>query len=272
MTFPLEKYRPVFNAFQEGSGAPEGEPPSSATEAPQEPSTPVPAPATVVPQGLLDELTKLRAKNREIAAERDNAQQRARDAQSLAERLAKGEAAHMPGAQQETQRSAPVIDDEEVNRRAAQIIHSRDVQSLGNNLREQFGQARFAEADKALAALAPDGGSEFLQSLIAVTKTEAHKILNDLTDKPAELQRIINLDPISRAAELTRMSIVTTSAAESAPAARKGVSRAPAPAPAVEPSATKVRDWDAINTDPKTSDAEWSKAWEARQRERRGGR
>ncbi len=240
-----------------------------------EPAAPAISPAERA--ALLATITGLRAKNREIDDRAARAEQAARDAQALADRLAKGDKPD-PVPQTPQRASAAQDDDAAVNARAEYLLYRRDAAAVGERLSKQFGQQRFNDAVNLLSAATTDNGDDMLRSIMAVDKDNAHLLLNELSQNPERIISLANMDPARRISELTRMAIAAAPAAKVEPAAAavvpakaapaKTVSKAPAPAPALVPSASKVRDWATINADPNTTDEEWNKAYAAHQAER----
>src|SRR5579883_2221760 len=104
----------------------------------------------------------------------------------------------------------------------------------------EFGPQQFDQACNILAALdcVKDG---FIADVLAVDRTNAHKLLTTLAMQPETAGRLSQLDSRARIAELTRLSMTAKpAAAPAAPApAARAVSRAPAPPPPVQPSASK---------------------------------
>lgn len=171
------------------------------------------------------------AEARRVAeAERDNFK-------ALAERLQAGKT--------ETPPAPPPAQDFQtaVQREAARMRLSEDSTSIRDAGFREFGQSFKQNLDILNAAGAVS--DDMVLDLIAVDKDNAHKILATLAQDPDRATAIAAMDSRRRTAELTRISMAastpTQAAAPKAPA--KQVSRAPAPPPPVEPSATKTVPW-----------------------------
>lgn len=174
------------------------------------------------------------------------AEQRAADAEALAARLQAGN--NPPPA--DGTRQPPPADPRDFNaavRTEAQRMRLADdsmaVRDAG--LRD-FG-ASFGESLHILTAVGATS-DDMVLDLIAVDKTNAHKILANLAKDPEKAASLVGMDSRRRIAELTRMAdaIAAPKTEPTAPkpgAPPKQVSKAPAPAPPVDPSASKSVDW-----------------------------
>lgn len=192
------------------------------------------------------------------------AETRAADAEALAARLQAGkEPPAVDPARTASPAAAPAQDFNAAVRTEAQRLRlaeeSTAVRSTG--LRE-FGAA-FLEDLNILTAIGATG-DEIVLDLLAVDKPNAHKILANLAKDPEQAASLVGMDSRRRIAELTRMADAIAPKTENALTPKtpvvppKQVSRAPAPPPPVDPSASKTVDWRSDDAD----DATFSKGWE----------
>lgn len=234
---------------------------------------PAPAPKPRVADPLINTITGLRSKNREMEAENERLRREAADAKALADRLSKGDKTEP--APQPTRQPAP--DDAEIDRRAEYKLFLRDVEGVRSRGMQEFGP-QFNDTIRALGAVGADT-DQFVQQVMAVDPEQAHLLLNSLAQDLGATAELVNMDPARRVAKLTRMAMAATAktdpapapaaippTAPSPPAAR--TSRAPAPAPIITPSAAKTIDW----RDDKASDAEFSRGWDEHMKQRHARR
>jgi hypothetical protein len=158
-----------------------------------------------------------------------------------------------------------------VQREAARLRLQDDSTAIRDAGFKDYGQS-FGQS---LAILNAAGAvsDDIVLDLIAVDKANAHKILATLADDPDRAAALSSMDSRRRVAELTRisdrMATPTTTATPTLKAApAKTVSKAPAPPPPIEPSATKIKNWRADDA----SEEEFQRGWEARMKERGVGR
>jgi hypothetical protein len=197
---------------------------------------------------------------------RQQAEERARNAEALLERSAQTRSPPDPAAP-----VTPRADDSAVETRARQIAQET---LNGEKIRGviQSGLAKFADWDDRAATLGAAGAAtpDFVLDVVSVDPTNAHLILHQLADDPQKAARLAKMDTRTRTIELVKMSMAAspTAATETPPAKApvppKTVSRAPPPPPPVEPSASQVVDW----RSDKASDAEFSRGWEENARKR----
>lgn len=201
---------------------------------------------------------------------RQQAEQRAADAEALLERSTRNPAD--PAAP-----AAPRADESAIEARARQIADER---VNGERIRSviQAGIAKFDDWDARAEMLGAVGAASpaFVLDVVTVDPVNAHIILHQLADDPQKAARLAKMDTRNRTIELVKMSLAASPAAAPAadpakPAAPpRTVSKAPAPPPPVEPGAAQAVDW----RSDKASDADFSKGWEenARARAARGRR
>lgn len=191
---------------------------------------------------------------RRLAEEADRARAAEEEAKNLKEMLDR-----LQSGKEEPAKPAPTQDvDAIVNARIAERDLQRDSNDILQSGLKDYG-SQFNETVKMARALGIVS-DDMVLDLAAVDKTNAHKILTELTTDPDRAELLARMNPRQRLAELTRISMAVsapkTEAPKPAPAAK--VSKAPAPPPPVEPSATKTKDW-------RTADSEedFQSGWEA---------
>lgn len=196
---------------------------------------------------------------------RQEAQRERDEWKALAERLRTGAAdpakpATPPAAANEA----------DVETRAQQIADERVARSQISTV-IAAGVKDFTDWDHRAETLAAVGAATpaFVMDVVAVDPQNAHKILHALSEDPDKAARLAKMDVRGRTAELTRMSMAAATPAPKADPeppkpAPKAVSKAPPPPPAIEPGAAQTIEW----WSDKASDDQFSKGWEARQRER----
>lgn len=198
------------------------------------------------------------AKNAEREA-RLAAERRATDAEALAQRLANpdGDPAR-PAVRQPAQQSEQDIEQLVEQRANLKRLDedANDILSAGNT---EF--ADFTNSRQILYALGATS-NEFIADLIAVDKTNAHKILDKLAKDPEKTATLVSMDPRRRTAELTRLSMAEGAkpAAAAAPAAPAiPISKAPKPAAPLAPAAG-APETEGLGDD--VDDATFSKNWD----------
>ena len=143
------------------------------------------------------------------------------------------------------------------------------VNEILRNGYSEFGKEKFDNASNILAALGC-ASADFLSDVIAAGKGDAHKILAQLAAEPEQAAMLSTLDSRGRIAELTRMQMATKAPktepkpADPVPAASKQVSKAPAPAPSLQPTATRQLPRYADEL----SDEEFTAQWKSSMKER----
>lgn len=216
-----------------------------------------------LPPAVLNELTRLRAVNREKEAALAQANREVAEARELLDRAANARAnggASAPSAAPQptpqAPRPLPAAADADIDQRVAAELFRRDFNDTVGNGIKQFGQG-YNETVKALDAIGAD--LNFVNQVMAVDKSRAHVLLKKLADDPAGTVVLLSMDPNRRMVELTRMSMTAAEppkvpgngaatpangATPPAPAPKLSqVSRAPAPPPPIEPSAARQVDW-----------------------------
>ena len=186
-------------------------------------------------------------------------------------RIAEEEASNLKAMLERIQKgveSAPVVPAPDapefqtaVQREAARLLFEQDRQTLIAAGQKEFGMTNF----NGIAAILGGAGAatvDFIQDVMAVDKVNAHKILATLAEDPERAASLAEMNTRQRTAELTRISMAanaTTTLAPKSPAApaQKQVSKAPAPPPPVEPSASKTVPW----YSDEASDAEFDKGF-----------
>lgn len=263
----LDKYRiPLFQAPDTPVQAdpPPVDPPAPDVDAlvaePEPQPEPPPAVRMVSQETLINQVTPLRAKNRELEATAARYQREAEEARAMVERLSRKDGDPPPQAPRaEPQRS---VSDQDVESRAAQLVFQREAQSVSQLGAKTYG-AEWGDAVNFLEAVGLNNG-EFVSAVMDVDRANTHQIMHAIAKNPEKAAALASMTPTQRIAEITRISdAMTTSPAGVAPAVprlaapTRVVSRAPAPPPPLEPSAQKVVDW----RDDKASDAYFSEGW-----------
>lgn len=182
----------------------------------------------------------------EESAARRAAEQRASDAEAMLQRLqnagGQGDPPAAPKAPAPAQDFESAVTAEASRREVARQCNT--VASAGFS--EYPDWAEKTNILGAVNAATPD----FVMDVVAVDAANAHKLLYQLANDPERAARLAAMEPRRRTSELTRMAMTAAApAADAKPAdpkpavPPKTASRAPAPAPQVTPSASKVVDW-----------------------------
>lgn len=246
--------------------------PAVVVEPVAEPELQLPPPAPQRPQMVpVAVVADLREKKRNVEAELEAERTRRINAEALAERLSKGD------KPTESQRVAQVqeIPADDIDRRAAQLVFSRDVDKVRSNGLAQFGPS-FMDTIKALGAVGADQDS-FVSQVMAVDGDQAHVLLNDLAQDLEKTVSLVNMDPNRRIVELTKMAVAAKAPVRGEdgkfvpPEPKvepktppKQVSKAPAPPPPIEPSSSKEID----GYSDEATDEQFTAKFEARMKER----
>jgi hypothetical protein len=288
----LDKYRlPVFQAPDPVAPGPAADPaapdPAAAAAAanPDPPASPDPAAPGAFPDAAISVITGLRGKTRELEAQNAELARKAQEAQALAERLARGQQPDPAAPRAPVAPVAPAITpapatDDAVNQRARFLILQDKIGTMLTAGQNEFGAAKWNDTVKALQAVGWDGEQsyQFTAEALAVSPDNAHAVLHTLAQDPTKALSLVGMDPARRIAELTRIAMAAApktadpkpadpAAVAAAAAAAAGaklstkVSKAPAPAPVLDPSTTTVVDWRTADGD-KLTDAEWSKRFD----------
>ena len=235
------------------------------------PIEPVQPPARARPSDpIMGELTTQRQRRREAEERAAQVARENADLRAMVERLSKGQAPQ-DGSRPHPQ-PQPTIDDAAINRMAEYKLFLRDVENLRARGTSQYG-AEFTNTIRNLGAVGADQ-DPFVHSVLAVGGDKAHELLHELAQDIDKTVGLVNMRPEHRIAELTRMTMKAQQAAPAATeaakpaAAGRGVSKAPAPAPALNSSTSKTVDW----RDDKSSDEEYTRGFNEKMQKRRGGR
>lgn len=272
----LRKYSPLYAADDGGAvGAVEAivaDPPAAVVvDPPAEPEPPEPAPKPqMVPVSVV---TGLRGKNRELEGEVERLRRENTEAKALAERLAAGK--DPPATQPAPRAPAAPSDDEEIDRRAAQRVFARDAQNVSEAGLATYGRG-WVDAVSTLDACDVNS-ADFVSSVMEIAPGRVHEIMFQIAQDPERAIALSKMTPAKRAAEITRMSMAAPAASDTdtkvdpkpaAPVtpkpAAKTVSKAPAPPPPVEPSASKTVDWRADDA----SDEEFTRGFDEMMKKR----
>jgi hypothetical protein len=195
-----------------------------------------PEPKAPLPKWMLDRIAEAQRNEATARQATEVEKRRATEAEALAARLQKGDQAPTPQPQPP--------DAALVNQAAQKILMDQARQQIIKDGYAAFTGPKFDEMANILGAVGCVN-DEFIADVLAVDRPNAHKTLAALAAEPETAARLASLDSRSRIAELTRITMAKAAVVEPpAPAkpAPKLVSKAPAPAPVVEPSASKVVD------------------------------
>ena len=249
----------------------EPEPPA-AVEPPVAADPPV-EPAPVVEHGnkgkkpwFLTEISDERAAKNAEREGRLTAERKLQEAQALLQRMQTNPDTPPTPQPQQTIPDAQEID-RLVDQRAETKRFVEDTVSVKNAGLAAFG----ANFETTLGILTDLGVTkdDVVADFLAVDKANTHILLDRLAADPEKASALARMTPLARIAEITRMSMTAAPAAKPTPAApavppARQVSRAPAPPPPVEPSASQEIDW----RSDKASDADFSRGWEENQKKR----
>lgn len=247
-----------------------GDPPEASAVEPALPGVLQPAAdSKKVPKWMRERLSEETQAKHAERTRAEAAERRAQEAEELARRLqADGNQSPAAPAQQ-----PPVPDfNEAVRTEAARQRFVDDTIVV-----RDAGLATIPNFNETLGLLNTIGATsdDFVADVLAVDKANAHFLFDKLAQDPEKASSLVKMNSRTRIAELTRMSMTQPAATAltpipaaagrqpAAPAARQ-VSRAPAPAPAVDPSASKVTDW----RSDEASDAEFSKGFDDNRKQR----
>lgn len=271
----LEKYRPLFEApeanpspgesapilavdapaLESGNAAPE------TAEANADPAAEPPPPEPVREQAkpwYLKRISEESQKAADTATRLAAAERRAAEAEALAARLQTGN----EPATRDHPSSANANDmDARVRAEAARQRFIEDTHEVRARGMAELG-SKFSDALGVLNA-AGATSDDFVADVFAVDKANAHGLLTAIAADPEKAVTLAGMNSRQRIVELTRMSIAAASPAQSALSppreAPRTVSKAPAPAPRIDPGATK-----AVHAyDDSVSDDEFTANWKA---------
>lgn len=215
--------------------------------------------------------------NKARAAEERATQEarRASDAEALLARMqggAKPDAQQQPAAQ--PQRQAAVPQDQyqnDVRAGAEQLRFYENTNEVKQAGFAQFGTG-FGAVLETLTAVGATS-NDFVYDVLSVDKANAHVIFDTLAKDPERAAALVNMNPRARIAELTRMTMTDVKPAAQSQGQQQAkpasISKAPAPKPAVEPSAPAGEsDWlDPAKLDNMTeaeANAMFSRQWDAK--------
>lgn len=229
------------------------------------PEPPPPPAKKEAPAWVFKRISEESGKAQEALRRAEEAERRAIAAEAIAARLQSGQP-----APQTTQQPNPQIDPALVRAEAERIRFSEDVGEIRSRGFAEFGTS-FNDTIAALGALGA-ATPEFVSDVLAIDKANAHKLFKTLAEDGEKAVALAGMTSRQRIAELTRMSIASTKAAEPTPKAQdapaRQVSKAPAPPPPVTPSTTKTLP---VYSD-ELSDDDFTRQFNERQAARRGRR
>ena len=242
-------------------------PAPSATEADPAATDP-PAAATGKKPWYLDRISGESARAREAEAKAAEAIRRAEAAEAMATRLQQGKETATeirPAAD-----AAPVATPAVIREAAEKLRFYEDTVEVKNRGIAKYGAA-FTDTLTLLNAVGATT-DDFVADVLAVNKAEAHDIFKQIADNPEKAVSLASMNSRQRIAELTRMAIAAPKTeptaggqpTKAAPAPAARVSKAPEPAPKIEPSSTESID----GYSDKASDAAFTEKFNARMKER----
>lgn len=237
-------------------------------ETPAAEPDPAAPPAPVKKPWYLDRISEESGKRQSAEERAAVAERRAQEAEAVAARLAAGKE---PPAAPTGERAA--IQPEAVRAEAEKLRFYEDTVDVKNRGLSEYGAA-FTDTLAVLNAVGA-ASNDFVADVMAVNKADAHKLFKQIADNPEKAVMLASMTSRQRIAELTRMTIaapkpadpiVPAAPAAAVPAAR--VSRAPEPAPRIDPNASKVVD----GYSDEASDEEFTKKFNERMEKRSGRR
>ena len=238
------------------------DPPQATAPEPVDPPAPDPEPAKS--PWYLQRLAQESEKARREAEGRAAAERRAAEAEALLQRMQSGKTDPAPTPQAPDRQA-------EIRAEAERMRFMEDIENLRASGHAAFG-AGFAQTINILNAVGA-ASDDFVKDVFAVDKANAPVLLDQIAKDPEKAANLASLSSRQRIAELTRMSVAAAApkvdppVAASKPALAQ-TSRAPAPAPRVEPSASTVVDW----RSDKASDADFDAGFQEMMKRRNARR
>ena len=239
-----------------------------------DPAVPVAASSDVEPvkppradKWAIDEITALRAKNREIAAEAANAAQLKAERdhwKALAEQVAAPTATPAAPPAKPVPQAGTDEFQTAVKAEAARLSFLKECEDIA-----AVGSQSFKDWAETIGIINAIGASsdDFLQDVIAADRANAPALLHELANDPTMARRLVGMDARNRVGALAKMAVKLETAAKPAAATNgaavtppKPLSRAPAPMAKLDAGATNTPDTDLYSDN--TPDAAWSKAFD----------
>jgi hypothetical protein len=224
--------------------------PGEAPADPPEPQDTPPRPSMIPVETFNREVLGLRQKNRDAEAALDEHRRQLSDARELLARLQRNpsDAATAPSVQP-TPPPLQQPDAGDIDRRASELLFQRDAAHISETAFKSYGQD-WVNSLGLLNSLGLNSG-DFVGSVMEIVGPDkTHEVMHAIAQDPEKAASLAGMSPARRIAEITRTAEKMTAkpaAAETAPKApvapARTVSRAPNPAPPLEPSASKVVDW-----------------------------
>jgi len=215
---------------------------------------------------------------REALAAREAAERRAADAEALLARMQGGQKADGQQQQVTAQPQRQAVPQDQYQRDVIQQAERLNLYQNSNDVKQAgfstFG-AGFGDVLQTLTAVGATS-DDFVYDVISVDKANAHVLLEKLAQDPDVAVNLVNMHPRQRIAELTRMAMKEGKPGANArqgggeqQAKPAAISRAPAPKPAIEPSAPAGEaDWLDPNKLDNMTEAEanaiFSRNWDAK--------
>lgn len=214
----------------------------------------------------IDEITALRAKNREIAAEAANAAQLKAERdhwKALAEQAAAGTTPTAPVAKHAPQAGTDEFQTA-VKAEAGRLAFLKECEDI-----HAVGTQSFKDWTETIGIINAIGASSdnFLQDVIAADRANAPALLHELANDPTMARRLVAMDARNRVGALAKMAVKIEAAAKPTTAANgsatpppKPLSKAPAPMAKIDAGGMNTPDTDLYSDN--TPDAAWSKAFD----------
>ncbi len=236
MKFPTPVYQTADAAVSDGTVTE-----APVTEAAVIPvADPAPEPVVEAPKPdkkpwFLERISQESAKAQDATRRLAEAERRAAEAEALAARLQAGKDPTVT-----PQSAGKTFTQAEIRAEAERLRFHEDTVAVRDAGLGQFGQS-FNETLSVLNAVGATN-DDFVSDVLAVDKAGAHVLLDRLAKDPEKAVALAGMTSRQRIAELTRMSVAKTESEPKPTVPAKAVSKAPPPAPKIEPSAAKARD------------------------------
>ena len=212
-----------------------------------------------------DRINEVTNQKRLLKTQLDQERREKQEAQALIERLQGGDKDRAPARQED-------IDiDALVEARAASKLFEVDCNAVANAWQSELPESFKSSLDiLGTVGILPnkDGtNTEFMEDILAVDKSNAHKILDALAQNPERALSMRNMNSRSRIAALTRMQMTETAKpALTAPAPKPSISKVPPPKPVIDAVSDDSGETDLTND--KLDDRTWSKIWDKKYNKR----
>lgn len=214
------------------------------------PPIPIPSAPRMVPEEIfLQQVAPLRARARDAETALDRANRQIAEQNELLARLSRKEG-DPPPAPAAPHHEPATSADQDVETRAAQLVFMREAKNVSETGARKFGN-KWVETVNVLEAFGINNG-DFVSAVMDVDRIHTPEIMHAIAKDPQKAAALAAMTPNQRVSEITRISdamaaktdapLDTPVAPKPAAPATKTVSRAPAPPPPLEPSASKIID------------------------------